>query len=137
MSRGLLISTVIQIIMQSNNNRSQSLASAFRNAFHGMVSFFRNERNGKIQLVIAVFVLLISVLLKIGKTEWLFILICTAVVISLEMINSAIEKLCDMVEINRHPVIRMIKDVSAAAVLWSVIFSVIIGIVIFLPYILK
>lgn len=123
--------------MKSNNNRSQTLGSAFRNAFHGMVSFFRNERNGKIQLAVAVFVLLISFLLEIQKTELLFILLCKAVVISLEMINSAIEKLCDMVEINHHPVIRLIKDVSAAAVFWSVIFSVITGFIIFTPYILS
>lgn len=84
-----------------------------------------------------VFILIISLLLGITKSEWLFLLISMALVISLEMINSAVEKLCDMVEINQHPVIRIIKDVSAAAVLWSVIISVIMGLFIFLPYLLE
>ena len=51
-----------------------------------------------------------------------------------EMLNSAIEKLCDVVEPNKHTQIKIVKDISAAAVLLASIFSVVVGIIILGPY---
>lgn len=104
-------------------------------AWQGIVTFFLRERNGQIQGVLAVLVLVAGFFFGITKTEWLAILGCTALVISLEMLNSAIEKVCNLYTTEFHPAIKTIKDVAAAAVLWSAAFSLVIGLLVFLPYI--
>jgi len=114
----------------------QTFFHSLRNAFDGLFSFFRTERNGQIQLAIALLVVIAGFFFKINSLEWVAILLCIAIVISLEMINSALEKLSDHVEPNYNPVIKAVKDISAAAVLWSVIVSVVIGFVIFIPRII-
>lgn len=114
----------------------QSLLKSFANAFVGMAYFFTNDRNGKIHLAITVIVIAASVALQVSAIEWMIVLLCIALVISLEMLNSALEKLCDLVEPNYHSTIKVIKDVSAAAVVLSAIISVVIGVIIFLPKII-
>ena len=102
-------------------------------AFNGLIAFFTSERNGRIQLVVALFIVAIGWWFHLSKTEWITILACIAAVLSLEMINSAIEKLCNLVQPTYHPVIKTIKDISAGAVLWVSVISAIIGGIIFLP----
>jgi diacylglycerol kinase len=104
-------------------------------AVNGIFSFFRTERNGQLQGIAGIIAIVAAVYFKISKTEWLFILGCTGAVISLEMINSSIERICNIYTRDFHPDIKFIKDVSAAAVLWASIVSAIIGLTIFLPYI--
>lgn len=113
--------------------QTQPLLKSFANAFTGMRSFFVTERNGKIHIIITLLVLAAGLVFKISALEWILILLCIAIVIALEMLNSALEKLCDMVQPDYHYVIKIIKDVSAAAVLWTAIISVIIGLIIFIP----
>ena len=114
----------------------QSLIKSFANAFAGMAYFFANDRNGKIHLVFSAIVIIASIVLHISAIEWMIILLCIALVIGLEMLNSALEKLCDLVEPSYHPTIKVIKDVSAAAVVLAAIISVVIGVIIFLPKIM-
>jgi diacylglycerol kinase len=111
----------------------QSLLKSFANAFAGMAYFFVNDRNGKIHLAISAMVIVASITLQVSAIEWMIVLLCIALVIGLEMLNSALEKLCDLLEPNYHPTIKVIKDVCAAAVVLAAIISVIIGIIIFLP----
>jgi undecaprenol kinase/diacylglycerol kinase (ATP) len=120
--------------MKPNN---QSLAKAFVHAFNGMRYFFLHERNGKLQLSVAALVVLLSVGVGISAAEWIAVLLCIGIVLSLEMLNSALEKLCDVVQEEYHPVIKIIKDVAAAAVLWSSLISAVIGLIIFLPKIIS
>lgn len=106
---------------------------AFVYAFNGLVIFFRHERNGKIQSFVAAVILVVSWWLKVSSMELIIILACIAAVLSLEMLNSALEKLCNLVHPTYHPAIKTIKDMAAASVLWTSIFSTIIGVIIFLP----
>jgi diacylglycerol kinase len=69
--------------------------------------------------------------------EWLVIILFTALVISLEMFNSALEKLCDKVNPELDPQIKLIKDMAAGAVLWASLLSVVAGICIFIPKIIQ
>jgi undecaprenol kinase/diacylglycerol kinase (ATP) len=105
----------------------------FLYAFNGLVVFFRHERNGRIQLVMAILVVVLGLILRVSPREWIVLLFCIASVLSLEMINSAIEKLCNLVHPKYHPAVKVIKDISAGAVLWVSIFSGIIGLIVFLP----
>lgn len=102
-------------------------------AFNGLVVFFRHERNGRLQLVLAVVVVLLGLLFSVSTWEWIILLVCIASVLSLEMINSAIEKLCNLVHPKYHPAVKVIKDISAGAVLWASVISGIIGVIVFLP----
>ncbi len=111
----------------------QALAKTFVNAFNGLKYFFKKERNGKIQATIAIAVLIAGLYLRLSAMEWIFIFVCICSVLVLEMMNSAIEQLCNMIHSEYHPSIKTIKDVAAGAVLFASIISVIIGLIIFLP----
>lgn len=107
-----------------------------RYAGNGIYHFFRRERNGQIQGVAAVVVILAGFVFGISRTEWLVLLLCIAAVISLEMLNSAIERICNMYTTEFHPAIKIIKDVAAAAVLWTALVAFVIGMVIFIPHLM-
>lgn len=111
----------------------QALNKTFTAAFNGIGYFFKTERNGKIQAAAAVSAILAAFWLHISAVEWILILFCIAAVIALEMVNTAIEHLCNHVHEAYHPSIKIIKDVAAGAVLFASIISVITGLVIFIP----
>lgn len=104
-----------------------------RFALQGMKLFFSRDRNGKIQAVIGITAIILGFTLSISSFQWMLVLFCTGLVISLEMINSAIERFCDMVTTDFHPGVKIIKDVAAGAVLVASIFSLVIGLIIFIP----
>ncbi len=114
----------------------QALNKTFTAAFNGIVYFFKTERNGKIQAAVAVCILLAATYLRISSSEWIIVLLCIAGVIGLEMINTALEHLCNHVHKDYHPSIKIIKDIAAAAVLFVAVISVIAGLIIFVPKIL-
>jgi diacylglycerol kinase len=107
------------------------------NAFTGWLYFFRNEANGRIQAVVAVLVVAAGFFFNVTPQEWLWILLCIGLVTGLEMVNTAIETLANRLHPERHPDIKIVKDVAAGAVLWASVVSVIIGLMIFLPKLLE
>ena len=109
---------------------------SFTYAWQGIQYCFKTQMNFKVHLVLLFLVMIAGILLKISNIEWLFIIGCSALVLSLELINTAIEFLCDIVTKEIHPSIKIIKDLGAAAVLLTAAGSVIIGLVIFLPKII-
>jgi diacylglycerol kinase len=104
-----------------------------RFASQGTVQFFSKQRNAKIQTVMGLTAISLGFIVSITPYQWLLVLFCIGLVISLEMINSAIENFCDMVTTDFHPGIKIIKDMAAGAVLVASIASLIIGLVIFIP----
>lgn len=106
---------------------------SFHYAISGVFRFFRYERNGQIQLCAAIVSIILGIWLSINAGEWTAVLLCIGAVFSLEMINTAIEKMCDFIQPERHPAIKAIKDIAAGAVLMSAVASLIIGAIIFLP----
>ncbi len=106
----------------------------FANA--GIRYFFKTERNGRIQFVVSCIILIASWFFKINRIEWCVVLFCIALVTVLEMVNTALERVCAMLSTEYHPMIKIIKDVSAGAVWWASIFCIIIGTIIFLPYVI-
>ncbi len=102
-------------------------------AFNGLKDCILHEKNFRIQYLLALAVVIAGVFLKISSTEWTTILLCFGLVLSFEIINSAIEKLCDLVSPDFNLTIKKVKDMSASAVLLSAIITFIIGCIIFLP----
>jgi diacylglycerol kinase len=111
----------------------QTLNKTFSTAFNGIKYFFKTERNGKIQAGVSLITILSGLYLRINAFEWIVIVLCIGLVLALEMINSALEHLCNMVHADYHPSIKIIKDVAAGAVLTFSVISVIAGLIIFLP----
>ena len=102
-------------------------------ALYGIRLFFKTEQNGRLQAGVALVAVAAGFVFKINSTEWLISLICIALVLCLEMMNSAIEKLVDHLHPARHDKIRWVKDVAAGAVLFAAIISLVAGCIIFLP----
>lgn len=102
-------------------------------ALNGLRVLFLEEHNSRIHIVIVIVVVTAGFLLKISNTEWLVICILIALVFSLEIINSAIENICDYISPQWSEVIKKVKDLAAAAVFVSSVISVICGAIIFLP----
>jgi diacylglycerol kinase len=126
-------------MIHQNNSAAvykQQLNKAFINAMNGLKFFFKNERNGMIQTSIACFVLLAGLYVHLSSTEWIIVLLCIGAVLTMEMMNSAVEQLCNLVHKEFHPSIKIIKDVAAGAVLFASFVSIIIGLIIFIPKIL-
>jgi diacylglycerol kinase len=109
------------------------VTESFVNAFHGLKDCIRHEKNFRVQYVIAILIVIAGIFFKLNQTEWLVIFICFAMVLSFEIINSAIEKLCDLVCPDFNLTIKKVKDMAASAVLLSAIISFLIGCIIFLP----
>jgi diacylglycerol kinase len=106
---------------------------SFANAFRGLKDCLIHEKNFQIQYVIALLAVGAGIFFSLSATEWMIILICFSVVLSFEIINSAIEKLCDLVCADFNLTIKKVKDMAASAVLLSAIITFIIGCIIFLP----
>ncbi|WP_102274524.1 diacylglycerol kinase family protein [Cytobacillus massiliigabonensis] len=116
--------------------KKHRLIQSFGFAFTGIRSVIMNERNMKIHLGISLIVILTGLWLSLSKLEWLFIFLAIGGMLSLEMINTAIERAIDLVTDEYHPLAKDAKDIAAGAVLLYAILSVIIGLIIFLPKIL-
>jgi len=114
----------------------QSIFKSQKHAIEGILSIIRNERNFRIQLVVAVCVVIVSFLLNISHQDWIAVGFLITLVLISEAFNSVIEAVCDTVSQEYRVNIKYAKDVSAGAVLVSAILSVILGLIIFLPYIL-
>lgn len=109
---------------------------SFRFAFAGLRLLIRFEHNARIHVVAATLVIVAGLLLHISSTEWLAAIFCIALVLALEAVNSAIEKLADVVSPGKNEQIGQVKDLAAAAVLLAAVGAFIIGLLIFIPKIL-
>lgn len=109
---------------------------SFKYAFKGILKAFRDERNLKVQVLIAIVVTCSGFYFQLSDTEWVVILLCMAMVIGLELVNSAIETLVDLISPEWNPLAGKAKDIAAGAVLFVSIISLVVGILIFRKYIL-
>lgn len=114
-----------------------ALLKSFGYAFEGIFYSIKTQRNLLIHLVATISVLVISTLLKISAEDWRWIIICIALVWVSELINTAIEYVCDLVMPEVHMSVKRAKDIAAGAVLICAISAVLIGAVTLIPYINK
>lgn len=122
--------------MSNKPNKKFSLekrVESFKYALNGLKIVFREEHNARIHLIVSLIVIACGFIFHISTVEWIIICFAIGLVISMEIINSAIENLSDFVSPEHHKLIKKVKDLSAAAVLVCTISSVVIGILVFLP----
>jgi diacylglycerol kinase (ATP) len=119
--------------MQTQKFSLRQRRKSFHFAITGLYQFFSTQHNAIIHGIATVLVIVLACTIKLTSTEFLFLAIATGLVWMTELLNTAIEKLCDLVCPEKHPAIKFIKDVSAAAVLITAITAVVIASVIFIP----
>lgn len=105
-------------------------------AFKGAFKLIATEPSIQVQSLIAIILTCAGFYFNITKTEWLFQTLAIGLVLSIEGINTAIEKTADFIHPDYHERIGFIKDISAGAVLFSALTAIIIGCIIYLPLIL-
>lgn len=116
--------------------KKKSLIHSFGYAIRGILTALKKERNLKIHVVIMLLVILAGIYFKISVTDWIICIILFGFVISLEMVNTAIETTVDIAMPEFNEKAKIAKDVSAGTVLISAITSAIIGLMIFIPKII-
>lgn len=109
---------------------------SFRNALYGIVWMLKNERNFQIEIFAFIINLFLIVFLKLTIFDAALIFIVCFGVLALEIINTAIEKICDIVKPDYDERIKIIKDISAGAVLLGTFAAVVTGILVYSKYLL-
>ncbi len=114
----------------------KKFVKSFVYAMRGIRFGIADQRNLKVQIMIALLVVAAGYYFSITPVEWCVILLCIGLVIGLEMINSAIEGLVDLVTMEQKKLAGKIKDMAAGAVLFASVIAVIIGLILFGKYLL-
>ncbi|MFZ7130735.1 MAG: diacylglycerol kinase family protein [Eubacteriales bacterium] len=109
----------------------KKLLESFKYALHGIHYAFHSQRNIKIHFIVALVVFMLGIWYRISAIEWIVLLLTISMVITGEMVNTAIEKTIDLVTEEYKVLAKISKDVAAGAVLISSIAAVAIGIIIF------
>ena len=113
---------------------SKNVLISFRYAFNGIKYTFKNSRNFKIQVIFAIFSLTLGSIVQLSNSDFLILLVTVFSVLTLEILNTSIESLVDLVVKKKFSYLAKIaKDCSAGAVLLASINSVIIGLCLFIP----
>lgn len=107
--------------------------NAFGHAGRG-ISVLLAEAHGRIHAAATVLVLLMGFWLGISATDWALLTLSIAVVLATEAINSAMERMVDLVSPQWHPLARDAKDLAAGGVLIAAIGAAVVGVIVFLPY---
>ena len=111
--------------------------ASFKNAWRGVTVFVRQEHNAWIHCAMTVLVIIAGLLFHISTDEWIAVFFAIGLVLAAEAVNSAIERLSDVVQPEKDDRIRDVKDISAGAVLICAVTAAIIGIIVFLPKLQK
>ena len=111
------------------------LIKSFRSAIRGIISVFKEENNFRIQIILAVFVVVLMFVFNLSSIERGLLVLMILIVLILEMLNSVLERFIDVLKPRVHTYIRDMKDIAAGAVLLASLGSALVGIIIFYPHI--
>lgn len=106
---------------------------SFSYAIAGFRRFIHREHNARIHLAGTTAVIFAAFFLHVSRAEAVSLTVVTALVWITEMLNTCVEKICDLITLEEHPEIKFIKDLGAGAVLVAALAAVITGLFIFIP----
>jgi len=110
---------------------------SFGHAFRGLGILVRTQHNARIHAAAAILVVAAGVLARISPPEWALIALAVVCVWAAEALNTSLEFLVDLVSPDYHSLAARAKDVAAGAVLVAAIGSLIVGVLVFGPHVLK
>ena len=117
--------------------KKDPLYKSFGYAFAGIFAVVTKERNMKIHCAAVVCVMIAGLVFRISPIEWCICLTLFGLVMALEMVNTAVEAVVDLVTEERKPLAKLAKDAAAGAVLIAAIMAAIAGMIIFIPKLLE
>ena len=103
-------------------------------AWSGLLDFFKSEAHAAIHLTAAIVVLIVAWITSVNSMEWIALIFAIGLVVIAEIFNTVMEKVTDYMQPEMDPRIKVIKDMSAGAVLFSALVAIIIGGIVFIPY---
>lgn len=112
-------------------------AQSFSHAGRGLSIFFRTTHNARIHVILFALAVYLGFDFGITQMEWIALILTVGIVFVAEAFNTAIEIDINLTSPEYHPYARDTKDVAAGAVLLSSITASIVGVLIFMPYILQ
>lgn len=118
-------------------HRFKEFARSLGFAWHGLKYAVQNEKNFQNELAVGVIVIAAMVYFRISQGQSIILVLVIMGVLIMEMLNTIMERVVDILKPRVHPYARLIKDLMAASVLMASIMAVVIGLIIFTPYILK
>lgn len=118
-------------------NRFESFKRSLLHAARGLKYVVIHERNFQNELAIAFVVAITMVCFQVTRAEMIVLILVIFGVFIMELFNTVVERVVDILKPRVHPYARLIKDLMAAGVLMTSILAVIVGILIFAPYILE
>ncbi|MDP3941618.1 MAG: diacylglycerol kinase family protein [bacterium] len=113
----------------------EKLKGSFTYAFYGWQFALKNDQNIRIHLLVALLVLAASFYFNLSFLETGILVAMMVLVISCELMNTAVEKMVDLITTEHRMDAKFAKDVSSAMVLTSAVGSVIVGLIIFFPHV--
>ena len=122
--------------IQENKFSISKRLRSFTYAFSGLKYAIRSQHNFRIHLGVGFIVVICGFVARLNSNEWCILMLTIGLIISMEAMNTAIEKLVDFVSPDYQKQAGVVKDVAAGAVLIAAITSVIIGVILFLPKII-
>lgn len=137
---GLIILLVLIYFYEKTfkpKEKEKPLLKTLSYGFNGILYTLKHERNMVIHFLVMILVIIAGIVFKITFVEWGICFVLFALVLSLELMNTALENVVDLVTEEKKAKAKVAKDAAAGAVLIAVIFAVIIGISIFLPRLLN
>jgi diacylglycerol kinase len=109
------------------------LKHSFFHASRGIVEAWNTQQNFRIHIYIAMCIIGFGVVFSLSLFEWILVIASIILVVVMELLNTSIEYFADLIKEEYNLKVRMIKDISAAAVLISVILSIFVGLAVFIP----
>ncbi|MDD4412567.1 MAG: diacylglycerol kinase family protein [Patescibacteria group bacterium] len=117
--------------------RIRRLLQSFKHSFRGFKKVVKEEQNFRIELTVGLLVLIVGFILGVSQVEMAILIITIGIVLLMEILNTLIEALTDLLKPKLDYYVKMIKDIAAAAVVVASIVSVGVGLVIFGHYLFK
>ncbi len=121
------------LIMGNHCFSIKKVLRSFHFAFRGIGVLFREEHNAWVHLLVTILVIAAGFILRISLTEWGLVAFAIGLVFAAEILNSAQERICDVVQPEQDKRIGDIKDLCAAGVLVCALAAAAIGLIVFLP----
>lgn len=111
--------------------KKRTIIDSFNYAVSGIITSLKTEKNMKVHYIIAIVIIISSLFFDFTRIEFLLLLFSISLVVITEMINTALERVVDLITEDFHPLARIVKDVAAGAVLIAAINSIIVGYLLF------
>lgn len=108
---------------------------SLKHAFRGLIYALKNEKNFQNEIVIAIIIIFAMFYFGVTRAEMVVLILVMMGVLLAELVNTVMERIVDILKPRIHPYARLIKDIMAAAVLLTSVSALIIGALIFYPYI--